>query len=111
MLMLLLFVCEKLVQLSTTMAEQYRKQVAETGRSLSEKAQRNRSVMVGEYEISSQREWSCLLQALVTLQLQLLDEFLNELVEILPLTLPHSQHARLGLHVQKVTQLRRRMVD
>jgi hypothetical protein len=108
-LMLLLFVSEKVIDLNSRIVEQYRKQI-DTDANQTGKSQRNRFVMVGEYEISSQREWSCLLHALVTVQLQSLHEFLSELGEMAQSTLPQSQHAKLAVHMATVARMRKQLV-
>jgi len=48
---------------------------------------------------------------LVTLQLQYLYEFLNELGHTSQSALPQSQHAKLAVHAEKVAQLRKQMID
>ena len=92
------------------MVEQYRMQIG-AGSYQRGKAQNNRCVMVGEYEVSSQREWSYLLRALVTLQLQSLYEFLIELGKTSQPALPPSQHDRLTVHAEKVAQLRKQLLE
>lgn len=63
-------------------------------------------VKIGDYEISSEREWAALLHALMALHLQALSEFLRGFGEKTRGVLPNSQYAKLDVLKEKVAILR-----
>ncbi|CAI6339600.1 unnamed protein product [Periconia digitata] len=107
---LLLFICEKLINLSNSIVDLYCRQQNETELSKERNVERNHGIAIGQFEVMSHREWCCIMQALIVLQLECLDELLREQGSVLLLALPQSQCAKLQLYVEDVVILRRRMI-
>lgn len=110
--MLLNVVCEKLVLLCSKVIEQYQSQIESERRTGGAGVDwKNRILSLGEYEVSSQREWSCLIRALSILHLQCLGEFLGEMKGVSSFTLPQSQYSKLLAEEEKVKELCKRMTE
>ncbi|KAF2866143.1 hypothetical protein BDV95DRAFT_612012 [Massariosphaeria phaeospora] len=101
-LMLLTFICEKLVKVCSKVVNGYAKHTEES-------QGLGHSLAVGEYEVSSGREWNCLMRALILLQLRYLSEFLADMKTIGSSALPQSQFSKLVMNEKKVVELGEKM--
>ncbi|KAF2113822.1 hypothetical protein BDV96DRAFT_118214 [Lophiotrema nucula] len=114
--MLLTFVCDKLVELCAKTVSRFMSCSRATAALYSDHSKiadkcklLYEETTVGEYVVSSREEWECLIRALVGLQLRSLRELIGKMKELAPSVLPESRFSKLVAHENKVMDLIQRM--